>query len=111
MGTGFIFIVGTFLQNLFTAVASTLTGGHNVSRDDVITGRQEGWGFGPKIVLGGFVYLVVAVLYGAFLQWFVIPDSQGLSRFTDPEFLKHTLAWPYWWSAVLNLFGIPTNRF
>ena len=109
--TGYVFVVGTLLQNLVESFASTLTGGHNVSRDDVIAGRQEGWGFGPKVILGGFTYLLIAVLYGTFLQWFVVPDSQGLSRFTDLEFVKHVLGWPYWLCAALNLYGIPASRF
>ena len=109
--SGYVFVVGTFLQNFFDALASTLTGGHNVSRTQAMQRTSEGWDLGPKVIFGGFTYLVIAVLYGTVLQWFVIPDSEGLSRFLDLEFVKHTLAWPYWWCAALNVYGIPFNSF
>ncbi|MSQ28739.1 MAG: hypothetical protein EXR51_11490 [Dehalococcoidia bacterium] len=108
---GYVFVVGTFLQNFFDVLVSALTGGHNLSREQARRSSHEGWDLGPKVIFGGFTYLLITVLYGAVLQLFVIPDSQGLSRFLDLEFVKHTLAWPYWWCAALNVYGIPFNAF
>lgn len=108
---GYVFVTGTFLQNMFGAIASVLTGGSNVNKQDLYEKRDEGWGFVPKLVLGGFAYLFIAVLLGAVLQLFVIPDSQGFGRFLDPEFMKVILSWPYLFARALHVFGLPDDSF
>lgn len=60
-------------------------------------------------MLGGFAYALIAVLLGAVLQLFVIPDASGFGRFLGPEFLKLVLSWPYLFARALHVWGLPDD--
>lgn len=98
---GYVLAGGFALQRFVGGVIGAVVGGTYDQRE----GQTR-----SMIAWGVFGYLVMAAIFGTFVL-VVVEGSGAFERFTDPQFLRIVLTWPYHVMASMGLFGVPTEQF
>ncbi len=100
----FVVFLGTFVDHVATGISRRIAGDSDLrDRDRAGSERRR---VVLRVLWGVLAYLVVALMFAAYLRLVLVPGAFGIAMLTDAEFLQVILTWPYRVISRLGLFGL-----